>query len=65
PTPPFKLTAGGKEITKLVPNYSEGGQGEIFALLGSSGYLEIATNRGGAAKLLGLARGAEVNLQLT
>lgn len=64
PTPPFKLTAGGKEISKLVPNYSEGGQGEIFALLGSSGYLEIATNRGGASKLLGLARGAEVNLQL-
>ena len=37
PTPPFKLTAGGKDITKLVPNYSEGEQGEIFALLGSSG----------------------------
>ena len=64
PTPPFTLSAGGKEITKLVPNYSEGGQGEIFALLGSSGYLEIATNRGGAAKLLGLNRGAEVTLQL-
>lgn len=65
PTPPFKLTAGGKEITKLAPNYSEGGQGEIFALLGSSGYLEIATNRGGASKLLALNRGGEVNLQLT
>lgn len=64
PTPPFKLSAGGKEITKLVPNYSEGGQGEVFALLGSSGYLEIATNRGGAARLLSLARGGEVNLQL-
>lgn len=65
PTPPFKLTAGGKDITKLVPNYAEGGQGEIFALLGSSGYLEIATNRGGAGKLLGLNRGAEVTLQLS
>ncbi len=64
PTPPFKLSAGGKDITKLVPNYAEGGQGEIFALLGSSGYLEIATNRGGAGKLLGLNRGAEVTLQL-
>ncbi len=62
--PPFKLTAGGKEISKLAPNYSAGGQNEIFALVGSSGYLEIATNRGGAARLLGLARGAEVNLQL-
>jgi len=65
PTPPFKLTAGGKDITKLVPNYAEGGQGEIFALLGSSGYLEIATNRGGAGKLLSLNRGGEVTLQLS
>ena len=64
PTPPFKLTAGGKDITKLVPNYTEGGQGVIFALLGSSGYLEIATNKGGAGKLLGLNRGGEVTLQL-
>jgi S-adenosylmethionine hydrolase len=64
PTPPFKLSAGGKDITKLVPNYAEGGQGEIFALLGSSGYLEIATNRGGAGKLLSLNRGGEVTLQL-
>ena len=64
PTPPFKLSAGGKDITKLVPNYAEGGQGEIFALLGSSGYLEIATNRGVAGKLLSLNRGAEVTLQL-
>jgi len=64
PTPPFKLSAGGKDITKLVPNYAEGGQGEIFALLGSSGYLEIATNRGGAGKLLSLNRGGEVTLSL-
>jgi hypothetical protein len=63
-TPAFKLTAGGKEISKLVPNYGAGGQNEIFCLLGSSGYLEIATNRGGAAKLLSLNRGAEIKLEL-
>lgn len=65
PTPPFKVTAGGKEISKLVPNYSEGGPNELVALLGSSGYLEIATNRGGAAKALGIARGGEVKLELS
>ncbi|MFQ5663010.1 MAG: S-adenosyl-l-methionine hydroxide adenosyltransferase family protein [Terriglobia bacterium] len=64
PTPRFKLTAGGKEITKLLPNYAAGRENEVFALLGSSGYLEIATNRGGAARLLGLNRGAEVTLEL-
>ena len=64
PTPPFKLSAGGKEISRLSPTYSLGGQGEIFAVLGSSGYLEIAANRNPAAKLLGLQRGAEVTLQV-
>ncbi|MGH8646767.1 MAG: SAM hydrolase/SAM-dependent halogenase family protein, partial [Gammaproteobacteria bacterium] len=64
PTPTFKITAGGKEITKLVPNYAEGGANELVALLGSSGYLELATNRGGAARLLGINRGGEVKLEL-
>ena len=64
PTPPFKLTAGAQQVTRLVPNYSAGEQNEIFALVGSSGYLEIATNRGGAAKQLGVTRGADVTVQL-
>lgn len=63
-TPAFKITAGDKEISKLAQNYAEGAANEVFALLGSSGYLEIASNRGGAAKILGLKRGAEINLQL-
>ena len=65
PTPGFKITAGGKEITKLAKVYADGAPGEIFAILGSSGHLEIATNRGGAAKLLSLNRGGEVALALT
>ncbi len=65
PTPPFKMTAAEKEIDKLATSYSEGAQNEVFALLGSSGYLEIASNRGGAAKILGLKRGQEVSLQLS
>jgi S-adenosylmethionine hydrolase len=65
PTPPFKLAAGAKEISQLVPTYAAGKQNEVFALLGSSGYLEIAANRGGAARLLGVKRGAEVTLQLS
>ena len=65
PTPPFKVTAGGKEITRLVPNYAEGPANELVALLGSSGYLEIATNRGGAARLLGISRGGEVKLEIS
>ncbi|MFQ5696037.1 MAG: S-adenosyl-l-methionine hydroxide adenosyltransferase family protein [Terriglobia bacterium] len=63
PTPPFKLSLGGKEITKVAASYAEGGI-ELFAILGCSGYLEIATSRGGAARQLGINRGAEVALQL-
>ncbi|MBI4462654.1 MAG: SAM-dependent chlorinase/fluorinase [Acidobacteria bacterium] len=63
--PAFKLKAGQQEISKLVRAYAEGAQNEVFAILGSSGYLELATNRGGAAKLLGVTRGAEVILELS
>jgi hypothetical protein len=56
---------GSQEVSKLAQTYAEGAKGEIFALLGSSGYLEVAANRGGVAKLLAVNRGAEVSLQLS
>jgi S-adenosylmethionine hydrolase len=37
---------------------------EIFAIVGSSGYVEICTNRGSAAKALNAGRGAEVGVML-
>ena len=61
---PFKLIINQKEITQLRQSYSEGKPSEIFAILGSSGYLEVAANRGSAAKLLNAGRGAEVTLEL-
>lgn len=62
--PAFKLKVEDKEVSKLVQAYAEGGQNEVFAILGSSGYLELATNRGGAAQVLGISRGVEVALTL-
>lgn len=64
-TPAFKLKAGEKEVSRLVRAYAEGAAGELFVILGSSGYLEVATNRGGAARLLNLDRGAELTLELS
>ena len=61
---PFKLIINQKEITQLRQSYSEGKPSEVFAILGSSGYLEVATNRGSAAKLLKVGRGVEVTLEL-
>jgi S-adenosyl-L-methionine hydrolase (adenosine-forming) len=59
----IKLTINGKEITKLVKTFGLGAPGEPVALFGSAGYLEIAVNRGNAARTLGVNRGAEVTLQ--
>ncbi|HEY6253375.1 MAG TPA: SAM-dependent chlorinase/fluorinase [Candidatus Angelobacter sp.] len=62
--PAFRINVGKAEITKICENYASGGQGEIFAVLGSSGFLEISMNRGSAARTAGADRGAEVVLTL-
>jgi hypothetical protein len=62
--PPFKIIINQQEITGLNLAYSMGRPGELFAMVGSSGYLEICTNRGSAAKALSAARGAEVGIVL-
>ena len=63
-SPAFKLTVGKAEITKLCTSYSDGASGELFALLGSTGFLEISANRGAASRLAGAEKGAEVSLVL-
>lgn len=60
--PPFKIVLNQQEITRLNLAYSMGKPSEIFAIVGSSGYLEICTNRGSAAKALNANRGAEVGV---
>ena len=61
--PSFKFVINKKEITQLYKSYSEGKTSEVFIVLGSSGYLEVAVNCGSAAKLLDVDRGVEVTLQ--
>ena len=61
---PFKLVVGKHEIASILPNYSEGSPGEVFGILGSMGYLEIAANRGSAAKIIGSGKGSEVTISL-
>ena len=53
---PFKILVGKTEITKVKTAYAQGAPGEVFAILGSMGYLEIATNRGSAARSSGPVR---------
>jgi len=62
--PPFKIIINQAEITRLNLAYSMGKPQEIFAIVGSSGFLEICTNRGSAAKTLNVNRGAEVGVMI-
>jgi S-adenosyl-L-methionine hydrolase (adenosine-forming) len=61
----IKLIVNGKPVVKFVQTFAAGAAGEAVAVLGSAGYLEIAVNRGSAARVLGANRGAEVTLDLT
>ncbi|OFW43326.1 MAG: hypothetical protein A3J28_13090 [Acidobacteria bacterium RIFCSPLOWO2_12_FULL_60_22] len=60
--PPFKIIVGKEEVTRLNTTYAQGAPGEVFAVFGSSGYLEIASNRASAAAALGVGKGAEVGV---
>ena len=60
----FKIAAGKGQATRVCANYSQGAPGEVFGILGSMGFLEIATNRGSAYQLLGAGKGSEVSIVL-
>jgi S-adenosylmethionine hydrolase len=61
---PFKILVGKHEITEIHSSYSGGALGAVFGILGSMGYLEIASNRGSAAKIVGTGKGSEVTVSL-
>lgn len=60
--PPFCIRINGHEITRLTDSFAAGEASEIFAVVGSSGFIEICTNRGSAAKVLNVNRGVEVEV---
>ena len=60
--PPFKILIGKTEVTRMRETYSGGAAGEVFGVLGSMGYLEIAANRGSAAKMVGADKGSDVGV---
>ena len=60
----INMTIGGKPVKQMVANFASGPTGEAVALVGSSGFIEVAVNKGNAARALAVNRGAEVILQL-
>jgi S-adenosylmethionine hydrolase len=60
----FTIRVGNAAVTKIVPTFAQGAAGETFAIIGSSGYIEICVNKGNAARTVGAGRGAEVTVEL-
>jgi S-adenosyl-L-methionine hydrolase (adenosine-forming) len=59
----FTIRVGGLPIERLCANFSEGEPGEFVAIEGSTGYIEIALNRGSAADRLQITSGAEIEVE--
>jgi len=60
----FKIIVGSKEVTEIRTSYADGTPGQVFGILGSMGYLEIAANRAPATQITGANKGAEVSIAL-
>jgi len=61
---PFEMTVGLRTVNRLAANYQQFGYGEVFAIVGSSGYLEVSAGQAPAAKILGVAAGAPIELTI-
>jgi S-adenosyl-L-methionine hydrolase (adenosine-forming) len=60
----FSLQLGPRTVTRLALTFSECAPGELFAIVGSSGYVEIAVSEGSAVAALGCGAGAPVQLTI-
>jgi S-adenosylmethionine hydrolase len=56
------LMVAGRAITRVCQSYAEGGDEEYFAIVGSSGYLEIAARQASAAEKLCVGVGEPVSV---
>lgn len=59
PSGPLSVEVAGR-AARVVRTYGEAHPGELVALLGSSGRLEVSVREGSAARTLGVGRGAAV-----
>ncbi len=61
PNPALRIS--GTRIGSLCRTYAEGRPGEFFMVVGSSGFIEVAMNRGSAADRLQVTRGLEFEVE--
>ena len=60
---PFEIYIGLRTVTRVAENYASMDIGEICAIEGSSGYIEISAREASAAALLGVSAGAPVEVR--
>jgi S-adenosylmethionine hydrolase len=58
----FSLELGSLRITRFCRYYAEAPKGELFAIVGSSGFLEIAVNQGSAEQQTAVLAGTKFRL---
>lgn len=63
-TESFTLKLGRKTISTFRHTYAEAQQNEIFALFGSSGYIEVSANQSHAANRLDIKAGSPIALRI-
>ena len=60
--PPVSILIRPDDHVRLCHSYAEGGEDEFFAIVGSSGYLEIATRQASTAEKLAAGVGTPVGI---
>ncbi len=64
-TKPFELRIGMEKIHRLALTYADTAIGDVFVIVGSSGYLEVAANQASASRIVGCGVGAPVELEIS
>ena len=60
----FSFAFGPVAVAATARNYAERPPGELFAIVGSSGYYEVSLSQGSAAKAIGCESGAAIELMV-
>ncbi len=59
-----KIYVGNTMLNKIVSTFGDVEEGEPAAFIGSSGMLEIGINKGNAARMLSVDKGAQISIVL-
>jgi S-adenosylmethionine hydrolase len=62
-SPHFRIHVAGSEVTRLCNTFSEAPPGELVAIEGSTGFIEIALDQASAAESLNIRPGAEIKVE--